>query len=124
MATLPADSLLYCDTDSLIYTHKTGVDPISTGTMLGEWTDEQPGRRIIEFIGGGPKNYGYRHVDPMTGEDPKAFLKVKGFTLNYETSRILNFESVLHRIKAQFVTPATGYAFYTLSIFSAKFRNL
>lgn len=106
---LPSGSLLYCDTDSVIYVRKRDYDPIPAGSMLGEMTDERPGRRIVEFVGGGPKNYGYLHVDGNTGGDEKALMKVRGFTLNYTAANILNFYSVRDRIIARFIDPTTGY---------------
>ena len=97
-----ADRCLYVDTDSLIYTCKEGESDLPLGDMLGELTDELGGGGggggggsgeeerdfITTFICGGPKNYAYRtHMG-------KEVCKVKGFSLNYGNSKILNFESM------------------------------
>ena len=55
---------IYCDTDSVVFRHKTGQWEPSLGNYLGEWTDEvSPGHRIVDFTTCGPKNYGYTVVD-------------------------------------------------------------
>lgn len=54
MVRLNAGSLLYCDTDSLIFISPIGApSPVQEGNYLGMMTDERPGRRIVEFVGGG-----------------------------------------------------------------------
>ena len=40
---------------------------------------------------GGPKNYAYKVVDSVTGER-KQVCKFRGITLNYNASRIVNFD--------------------------------
>nr|CAD2207486.1 unnamed protein product [Meloidogyne enterolobii] len=69
--------LLYCDTDSIIYVGKRNGPRVSEGEYLGQMKREVPSRRILEFIAGGPKNYGYRHVDASTGLDERAELKIR-----------------------------------------------
>ena len=52
-------------------------------------TDElKPGQYITEFVSGGPKNYAYK---TNTGDET---CKVRGFTLNYTNSQLINFDSV------------------------------
>jgi hypothetical protein len=63
--------------------------------------DELPNRQIIEFLGMGAKNYCYVHVDAETGDDIRACVKVRGFSLNYEASQLLNYESMKERILAR-----------------------
>ena len=60
---------LYCDTDSVIYIQPVTEPPlIETGDCLGAMTSElKPGFHIEEFVRGGPKNYAYRKMDPVTG---------------------------------------------------------
>ncbi|KAL0149348.1 hypothetical protein M9458_055386 [Cirrhinus mrigala] len=54
------DRLLYCDTDSLIYTAKDGEYEPPLGPYLGDLTDEVgPGDHITLFSSAGPKSYGY-----------------------------------------------------------------
>uniref|UniRef100_A0A1I8BI55 DNA-directed DNA polymerase n=2 Tax=Meloidogyne hapla TaxID=6305 RepID=A0A1I8BI55_MELHA len=56
----PGCSLLYTDTDSLIFSHPTGVCPLHLGPHLGEFTDEYPSHDILEFCCGGSKQYGLK----------------------------------------------------------------
>jgi hypothetical protein len=92
------ESVLYRDTDSVIYIHTVGVtQKVSTGDYLGELTDELEefgvGSYIDEFVSGGPKNYAYSVFCPSTGKRTTK-CKVKGITLNYENSKIVNFTSL------------------------------
>jgi len=90
--------VLYCDTDSCIYI-STG-DPNEyephTGNFLGDMTDELKsygrGSYIESFVSGGPKFYAYvvRTPEGRTRE----ICKVKGITLNYNNSLIVNFNSI------------------------------
>ena len=64
------------------------VDP-PLGDYLGELTDElDSGEHIVEYVSGGPKNYAYKT------NTNKETCKVRGFTLNYTNSQLINFESV------------------------------
>ena len=57
--------------------------------FTGELTDElDNGDYIVEFVSGGPKNYAYT---TFTG---KQTCKIRGFSLNYTNSQLLNFGSV------------------------------
>ena len=60
--------LLYTDTDSIIYAHEEGSDPLAEDPkirqqdpnyidwkLLGDLTDEYPNHEIIEFYSTGPK---------------------------------------------------------------------
>ncbi|KAL6417053.1 hypothetical protein ACFW04_013026 [Cataglyphis niger] len=90
--------VLYYDTDSCIYV-STG-DPNEyeprTGNFLGDMTDELEsygsGSYIEAFVSGGPKFYAYivRTPDGRAHES----CKVKGITLNYENSQLVNFNSI------------------------------
>lgn len=58
-------------------------------SFTGELTDElDSGDYITEFVSGGPKNYAY------TTFKGKQTCKIRGFSLNYQNSKLLNFESV------------------------------
>ena len=60
-----------------------------TGDYLGDLTNElPPGRYIKSFCSSGPKNYAYK-LD--NGEE---VCKVKGFTLNFKNSQLINFEAI------------------------------
>jgi hypothetical protein len=89
------ESDLYCDTDSVVYVQKDNDPPkVKTGDYLGDLTNELdeygPGSFIQEFVSGGPKNYAFLVFCPSTGKlTPKC--KVKGITLNYENSKVVNF---------------------------------
>lgn len=72
--------VLYVDTDSVIYSYDGVVDPLPTGTNLGELTNELAqygeGAYIDQFCAGGPKNYSYRVNNGRTA------IKVKGVSIN------------------------------------------
>ena len=84
---------LYCDTDSVIFRQPTAQPPlVKTGDCLGAMTSElKQGIRIEEFVSGGPKNYAYWIVDPVTGNRERV-CKVRGITLNYSASQAVNFD--------------------------------
>ena len=47
----------------------------------------KPGECICEFVSGGSKNYAYKSINSMTGEE-KTVCKVRGITLNYSASQL------------------------------------
>uniref|UniRef100_A0A914N3Z1 DNA-directed DNA polymerase n=1 Tax=Meloidogyne incognita TaxID=6306 RepID=A0A914N3Z1_MELIC len=51
----PGCSLLYTDTDSLIFSHPIDNCPLQLGPHLGQFTDEYPDFKILEFCSGGAK---------------------------------------------------------------------
>ena len=91
---------LYHDTDSIIYISKPGMYDPPCGEFLGQLDNELSCTKlncsrvdkhehfINEFVSCGPKNYSYKL---NTGE---TFCKVRGFSLNYCNSQILNFNSM------------------------------
>ena len=79
---------LYADTDSVIYVKRPGGPQIALGSLLGQFTDELDGEHITEFVSGGCKQYAYRC------SNGKETCKVRGFTLNYNNSKVINFDSV------------------------------
>ena len=82
------EQVLYYDTDSVIYVHEPGKPEPPLGDYLGDLTDELDGDYITEFMSGGPKNYAY-----VTNND-KRVTKIRGITLDYATSKKLNFETM------------------------------
>ena len=87
------EQVLYYDTDSVIYLHEPGKPEPALGDYLGDLTDELDGDYITAFMSGGPKNYAY-----VTNND-KRVTKIRGITLDYATTKKLNFEvmcSLLH----------------------------
>ncbi|XP_067210247.1 uncharacterized protein [Linepithema humile] len=90
--------VLYYDTDSCIYV--SSDDPSEyeprTGNFLGDMTNELEsygsGSYIEAFVSGGPKFYAYvvRTPEGLTHE----VCKVKGITLNFANSCLVNFNSI------------------------------
>ncbi|XP_061190613.1 uncharacterized protein LOC133198551 [Saccostrea echinata] len=79
--------VLHWDTDSVIYMTNEGKWEPPVGDYLGELTNElEEGDWITEFVCNGPKNYAYQT------HRGKRVCKVKGFSLNYANSQILNLE--------------------------------
>ena len=69
-------------------------EPVEIGENLGAMTSQlRPSEFIEEFISAGPKNYAYKIVDSVTGER-KTVCKVRGLTLNYNASQLVNFEFI------------------------------
>ena len=94
------DRAFYYDTDSVIFL-EDAADPDQfrpqLGDYLGDFTNElkPPTDYIIEFASAGPKNYGYlTHMG-------KTECKVKGFSLNVEGSKYLNFELLRDNVKME-----------------------
>ncbi|MET0103898.1 MAG: DNA polymerase, partial [Sedimenticola sp.] len=81
--------VLYYDTDSVIYVSKPGESDPPLGDFLGDLTSELPPSQFItQFVSLGPKNYGYR---TNTGQET---CKVRGFTLNFTNSQLINLETM------------------------------
>lgn len=59
-------------------------------------TDETPGKKILSFVTGGPKNYAYTVQDRL-GE-MSTCCKVKGITLNYKNSLDIRFDTIRNMI--------------------------
>jgi hypothetical protein len=102
------ESVLYCDTDSVIYIQKVDESPkVKTGDYLGDLTDELeefgPQSFIREFVSGGPKNYAFSVFCPTTGKCTNK-CKVKGINLNYENFKVVNF-TALRRMILEEATP-------------------
>ena len=86
---------IYCDTDSVIFVQPSAESPlVETGDTLGAITSELKSSEIIEeFVSGGLKNYAYKVVNTSTGSR-KTVCKVRGITLNYNASRLVNFDVI------------------------------
>jgi hypothetical protein len=88
--------------DSVIYIQNVDEPPkVETGYYLGDLTDELEefvsGSYIQEFVSGGPKNYAFSVFSPLTGKS-RTRCKVKGKTLNYDNSGVVNFTSLRNMI--------------------------
>jgi hypothetical protein len=81
---------MYPDTDFVIYVEKEMEAPlVECADKLGDMTNElPPGEYIEEFVSGRPKNYGYRLVGGKT------VCKVRGITVNYSASHLVNFDNI------------------------------
>ena len=55
--------------------------------------------RVVKFVGMGPKNYGYEFVDKVGKR--KSTCKVKGLTLDYNTSQVIHFDRMLNWVKGE-----------------------
>ena len=53
----------------------------------------KPSHHPCEFVIAGPKNYAYKTVDAMKGEQ-NTVCKVRGITLNYNASRLVTFDKI------------------------------
>uniref|UniRef100_A0A1I8BMX7 DNA-directed DNA polymerase n=1 Tax=Meloidogyne hapla TaxID=6305 RepID=A0A1I8BMX7_MELHA len=108
----PGCSLLYTDTDSLIYAHPENNNPLNIGPHLGDLTDEYPHHEILEYCSGGAKQYGLK-LKRKDGEENEAeyVLKVRGMTLNFDVinNQGLRYEtfkdSVIDYVKSGELSP-------------------
>jgi hypothetical protein len=93
---------LYCDTDSVIFIQPDDQPAlIETGDCHRSMTSElKPGIHIDELVIGGPKNYAYRTVNRAIGER-ETECKVRGITLNYNASDLVNFCHTIYDIASR-----------------------
>ena len=83
------EKTLYFDTDSVIFVQNSGKEVLETGDLLGELTNELPSNTHIKtFLSTGPKSYSYKL------NNGESVSKVKGITLNYVNSHIIDFDSM------------------------------
>jgi hypothetical protein len=122
-AVLAGHHLLYCDTDSLLYVLRRllglggGGLPVLEGEWMGDMKRELPGRRLVEFIAAGPKNYAYVHVArdvaawqwrqwleaPAEAADRMAaVLRIRGIQLTYTAQQLLNYTSMRRLVHDHF----------------------
>ncbi|EGT57508.1 hypothetical protein CAEBREN_22926 [Caenorhabditis brenneri] len=95
MKRVGAENLIYCDTDSLIFRQKRGVDLLGDlkGEALGKMTREVPmGWWISEAVAMAAKVYALKMTNDLG--QVKYVTKAKGITLNSETSDLVNFETM------------------------------
>ncbi|XP_018573827.1 uncharacterized protein LOC108912895 [Anoplophora glabripennis] len=99
------ERVLYYDTDSVIFVSKEGEFDVAVGEFLGDMTDELeeygPGSYITEFVSGGPKTYSYKVLSTEDNQE-KVVCKVKGISLTYAASQLINFST----IKGMVLTPS------------------
>ena len=96
---------MYCDTDSVIFIQPSdGIQLVNTGDNMGDMTSVlKPHEMITEFVSGGPKNYAYTIIDTKNAvtQMKKTVCKVRGITLNYNTSQLVNFDVIKDMILNQ-----------------------
>ena len=90
-------SVLYFDTDSVIFIHKDNKYKPNISNFLGEMSDEIKdqygvGTYISEFYSTGPKVYAMNVVKP-DGSEVKTF-KAKGLTQSIEANKTMNFNLI------------------------------
>ena len=90
---LRPSSVLYFDTDSVIFIQRKGESVVPLGDYLGDLTDELEGKTCTKFVSGGPKNYALEVKD--TSDVVSAILKVKGLTQTAKTISILNVKQMI-----------------------------
>lgn len=85
--------VLYCDTDSVVFTTAMGLWDLHLGDYLGDLTDEVPDNKITHFVTGGSKNDAYNLAKPSK-MGKSSICKVRGITLNLKNSLDINFNTV------------------------------
>ena len=94
------ERVLYYDTDSVLFLEDEGQTNPVLGDYLGEFTSELDGDDyIVEFVSGGPKNYGY------TTNKGKVKCKVRGFRLNSEGKSQLNYNVMRQNVLDEIQKP-------------------
>ena len=109
------ERVLYYDTDSVIYYTDEGQSNPTLGNYLGDFTSELDKEDyIVEFVSGGPKNYGYQT------HQGKVECKVRGFRLNWEGKTQLNYhimrQNVLDEIQKPLLKPRQTQVIKTYQI--------
>ena len=102
------ERVLYYDTDSVIYWTDEGQPNPDLGNYLGDFTSELKGHDyIVEFVSGGPKNYGYQT------HQGKVECKVRGFRLNWEGKTQLNYTVMKQNVLDEIQKPLLTHVQYT-----------
>jgi hypothetical protein len=91
-------TVLYMDTDSIIYSHRIDNDPLTTGPHLGDFTDESIDKEIVEFCLGGCKNYAIKCRPYSNPLEYQYILKIRGITLDYNACKALHYDSFKNKI--------------------------
>jgi len=84
-----SENMVYCDTDSVIYTEPVDQKLVEDGELLGEWTDELgQDDHIVKWCSTGPKSYAYRTAKG------KRVLKVKGWCLHHSNAEKITADAM------------------------------
>ena len=70
---------------------ESGIQTLATS--WGDLKDEYPHKELTQYVGLGAKNYAIRFTD-CTSE-----CKVRGFILNYQTSKMIDFDTMLEMLQ-------------------------
>ncbi|KAF4513998.1 UNVERIFIED_CONTAM: hypothetical protein B566_EDAN018504 [Ephemera danica] len=93
--------VLYTDTDSVLFVSTSGSKDPEEGIHLGQLTDEitpvfGENSFIKTFVAGGAKNYCY--LVQCADGSLKSVCKARGLTINSETEKILNFDTLCNMV--------------------------
>ena len=96
--------LMYCDTDSVLFTWKPGQQlPPWCGNLLGDLSDELPNHKCTEANFVAPKCYSLK-LESSEGED--YICKIKGLTLNADALKVIN-HNVMSKLSSEFLSDTT-----------------
>ncbi|XP_052128682.1 uncharacterized protein LOC127750612 [Frankliniella occidentalis] len=100
------DRALYCDTDSVAYISRPGELDLTTGSHLGDLTDQVEedygaGSFITEMVCGGPKNYSYKVAVGGDVNNIKVCIKVRGITINKSCDDLVTFENLKEMVRGR-----------------------
>lgn len=84
-------SVIYTDTDSVMFSCPRGQNPIPEGNFLGEMSREYPDYELMEIVCAGPKQYALKMQHKTKGEI-KYVLRCRGITLDQNNSTKLTFD--------------------------------
>jgi hypothetical protein len=85
---------------------------IPGGDKLGDMVSElKPGEHVTDFVRAGAKNYAYKIVNSATGET-ETVCKVRGITLNYSASHLVNF-GIMKKMILERKTPPDTVTIHT-----------
>jgi hypothetical protein len=116
-------SVLYMDTDSIIFVHKDGNYKPAVANFLGEMTDEITeefglGAHMTEFYTCGPKTYSYKVIKADGSTSTK--LKAKGVTQTVEANEVLSYDLIRKHALYKAVEKPTNPSFIPQMQFRAN----
>lgn len=85
------------DTDSVIFEHPIGDNPIQLGEYLGQMTDEFPEHTILEYYAGGAKQYSLKLKHNETNKISHV-LKLRGITMDHRTKKAITFRKFKQQV--------------------------
>ena len=109
------DRVCYFDTDSVFWIDRNDPNEFTPplGNFLGDLTSElPPGRHIVSFACGGPKNYAYV-LDDFDRNGMRSKCVIKGISMKFSNCKIVTFdkmsEKITHYVETGNSTPETFY---------------